>query len=304
VTGEDRGASASDRPRIVCAGHVNWDVTLRVDTLPAPDGESAIQHQTQAGGGSAANTAAALAGLDCRPLLLGSVGDDETGALTLRELDGAGVDCTHVREVAGAATTVKYLIVDDTGEVMVLANDGANERFGSDDLPAETLAGAAHCHLTGQRPETARTLTRRARKAGVPVSLDPGRQFTDREFDAVIEQVDVVFFNEREAATARERGLVEGTGTLAVIKQGDGGATAHGVDGTATHPGFDVAAVDTAGAGDAFAAGFLAARLDGASDERALAVGNACGARATRTVGARASLSWAQVRQCLGDGGQ
>ncbi len=47
--------------RVLCAGHVNWDVTICVDDLPAPDGESVVTDQYQAGGGSAANTAAALA---------------------------------------------------------------------------------------------------------------------------------------------------------------------------------------------------------------------------------------------------
>jgi ribokinase len=305
---DDDGETPSDDAagghgaQVVCAGHVNWDVTLQVTRLPEPDGESHIHDQTQAGGGSASNTAAVLAGLDYEPLLLGSVGDDEYGRLALAELADAGVDCTHVRRVDGADTTVKYLLVDDAGEVMVLANDGANEQFGATDLPAETLEGAAHLHLTGQRPDTALALARRAREAGVPVSVDPGRRFDDREFDPVLELAETVFFNEPEAEAARERGLAEQATALTVCKRGDGGAVARGPDGTVTHPGFAVDPVDTAGAGDAFAAGFLAARLDGAGVERALAVGNACGALAARTAGARASLSWAQVEELLADG--
>ncbi|PSP36951.1 sugar kinase, partial [Halobacteriales archaeon QH_2_66_30] len=126
--------------RVVCAGHVNWDVTLRVDRLPAPDGEAVIGGQAESGGGSAANTAAVLAGLDCDPLLLGSVGDDRYAERTRRELTEAGVDCSHVQTAAGEATTIKYLVVDEDGEVMVLANDGANEAFTADDLPREALA--------------------------------------------------------------------------------------------------------------------------------------------------------------------
>ena len=70
--------------RVVCAGHVNWDVTLRVDRLPAPDGEAVICGQAESGGGSAANTAAVLVGLDCDPLLLGSVGEDRYAERTRR----------------------------------------------------------------------------------------------------------------------------------------------------------------------------------------------------------------------------
>jgi ribokinase len=290
---------ADETETIVCAGHVNWDVTLQVTQLPTPDGESHIHNQTQAGGGSASNTAAVLAGLDYEPLLLGSVGDDECGRLALEELAGAGVDCTHVQQVDGGETTVKYLVVDDAGEVMVLANNGANEQFEATDLPPARLQRATHLHLTGQRPATALALAQRAHEAGVPVSVDPGRRFDDREFDPVLELADIVFFNEPEARVARERGVAAQETALTVCKRGDGGAVARGPDKTVTHPGFAVDPVDTAGAGDAFAAGFLAARLDGASDERALAVGNACGALAARTVGARTSLSWAQVCERL-----
>jgi hypothetical protein len=49
--------------RVLSAGHVNWDVTLRLDELPEPDGEARINSQSSGGGGSAANTAVALSSL-------------------------------------------------------------------------------------------------------------------------------------------------------------------------------------------------------------------------------------------------
>jgi len=280
---------------VVCAGHVNWDVTLRVDRLPAADGEAVIDGQREAGGGSAANTAVVLAGLDCEPVLLGSVGDDEYARRVKRELAGRGVDCSYLRTVRDGETTVKYLIVDEAGQVMVLANDGANEAFTAADLPEETLAAADHLHLTSQRPETALALTETAVEAGVSVSLDPGRRLDRREFDPVLERADVVFLNAREATTAREEGVLRESDRLTVVKQGSDGATVHYEGNTATEPGFDVDPVDTAGAGDAFAAGFIAARLDGADNEEALAVANACGALAVRSVGARTAITWEDV---------
>jgi len=48
-------------PRVVCDGEVDWDVTLRVETPPEPDGEAQLTSQRRSGGGSAANTAVALA---------------------------------------------------------------------------------------------------------------------------------------------------------------------------------------------------------------------------------------------------
>jgi ribokinase len=280
--------------RVVCAGHVNWDVTLRVDDLPEPDGEALIGDQCQGGGGSAPNVGTALANLGHNPLLLGSVGDDEYADLVTAELTEAGVDCTHLQRVAGRETTLKYLVVDEAGQVVVLANEGANEAYAAADLPEGTLAGADHLHLTGQDPETARVLAERARAAGLPVSFDPGRRLGERPFESVVALADLVFVNDREAETAREQGLLADAATV-VCKQGNGGAILRAGDRRVEHPGYDVPATDTAGAGDAFAAGFLAARFDGADDREALGVANACGALAVQSAGARTSLSWAAV---------
>lgn len=285
--------------RIICAGHVNWDVTLRVETLPEPDGEALITEQSQSGGGSAANAATVLAGLGHDPLLVGSLGDDQYATLLEDELDETGVDCRYLIRSPAQATTVKYLVVDEAGEVFVLANEGANEAFGVEDLPEERLAETAHLHLTGQEPETAAALLDRASELGVPVSFDPGRRLGKRQYEPIIEAVDLLFVNEREATAARSRNLLARRSGRTVIKRGDGGATLLDGERTLDCDGFEVTATDTAGAGDAFAGGFLAAELDGAEEREALRVANACGALAVQSVGARVSLSWDAIEAYL-----
>ncbi|MFC6720382.1 PfkB family carbohydrate kinase [Halobacteriaceae archaeon SHR40] len=285
--------------RIVCAGHVNWDVTLRVEQLPDPDGEAQITEQCQSGGGSAANTATVLAGLDHDPLLVGSLGGDRYAKLVEEELDRTGVDCRYLRRFDGQETTVKYLVVDEDGEVFVFANEGANEAFSADDLPRERLTETGHLHLTGQAPGTAAALLDRADELDVSVSFDPGRRLGQRQYEPIVEAVDLLFVNEREASAARNRNLFERREGRTVIKRGDGGATL--LDGARTLDcdGFDVTATDTAGAGDAFAGGFLAAELDGKDDRQALRVANACGALAVQSVGARVPISWETVEEYL-----
>lgn len=288
-------ASEPAAMRVVCAGHVNWDVTLHVDRLPAPDGEASIDRQVQSGGGSASNAAVVLAGLDAEPLLLGSVGTDENGWLVHRELAATGVE-TRLIETDGA-TAVKYIAVDDDGEVMLFGNDGANEAFSADDLPPGRLSEADHLHLTSQSPDTAAELASRAAAADVSVSFDPGRRLGARDYAATLANTDLLFCNEREMEVARDLGLVEAVPT--VVEHGNDEATVYDGELTVSHPSFAVDPVDTAGAGDAFAAGFLAARGRGDGVERALAVGNACGALAARTVGARAEIGWRDVDALL-----
>ncbi|MGM0590489.1 MAG: carbohydrate kinase family protein [Halobacteriota archaeon] len=291
---------------VVCAGHVNWDITLRVDRLPEPDGESVVRERTGRGGGSAANVATAMAALGAEVPLVGSLGDDEYGRSTRADLVEAGVDCTHVVEARGASTAVKYLLVEDTGEVAVLGCSGANEAFDAENVPPSVLDSAAHLHLTSQRPATAAKLARRATEAGVRVSFDPGRRLGERDFSRTLSLANVVFLNDREADAALAGGLVP-KGRVVVRKRGALGAMVETPTETITHPGFGVDTVNTTGAGDAFAAGFIAAFLDGDRDapdgyERALAVANACGAIAAGVHGARASPTWDAVESML-DGG-
>lgn len=280
--------------RVICAGHVNWDVTLHVDRLPAADGEASIVDQRQSGGGSAANVASALASLDVDTALLGSVGTDENGYLVRRALDDAGVDCSLLTTVE-AETAVKYLVVDDDGDVFVLGNDGANESFAATDVPADQLETTDHLHLTSQDPDTAAALARRAHEAGAGVSFDPGRRIDARDFAPTVELADIIFLNEREATTAIEQhfGDIGDLGRVVVIKHGRDGAEVLTPEGDyANHAGYPTDAVDTTGAGDAFAAGFLASLLNAENYERALRVANACGSLTAGVRGARADLSW------------
>jgi ribokinase len=276
---------------IVCAGHINWDVRLHVDRLPTPDGEGLIKRRHESGGGSAANVAVGLAELGGASHVLGSVGDDERGAKATRRLEDAGVE-PHVRTV-GKATTVKYILVDEAGDVALLGTDGANESFGADDLPVATLEGAGALHLTGQDPETAAELARRASPETV-VSFDPGRRAADRDYDAVFGHVDLLFVNAREAQA------LDVDVPIIVTKLGAKGATWAGPDGVVESPGIDVeAVVDTTGAGDAFAAGFFTAWLDDRDPARALRVANACGALAVGEEGPDANLSWERIETML-----
>ncbi|MUV90643.1 carbohydrate kinase family protein [Halapricum sp. CBA1109] len=282
--------------RIVCAGHVNWDVTLRVDRLPEADGEARITGQTQAGGGSASNTAAVLAGLGIETTLIGSVGADEHGLLARRELDAVGVD-TELVETTEARTTVKYLVVDGEGSVMVLGNEGANEAFRVDDVDTAAVRRADHLHLSSQRAETARALADIAANAGASVSFAPGRRVADRAYDPLVRSADVLFLNEREAEMVEADGLLSEEQVVVVTRGEDGAELRHGGE-TVADAGVPVDPVDTSGAGDAFAAGFLAAREE-RDPADALAVANVCGALATRGLGARTYLSWADVEPML-----
>jgi ribokinase len=281
--------------RVCCAGHVNRDVTLRVDALPDPDGERRVRERREGTGGSAANVARGLADLGAEPTILGSVGDDAAGAAARESLAAAGVDTSGLRTVPGS-TSRKWLLVDDDGAVAVLGEEGVNETIDPDALPAAPFGD--HCHLTGQAPETALALAERAADRSVPVSFDPGRLAGERSVGDVLALTDLLLL------TARERRHLDADpppDCTVVVKRGRDGARVEAPDRRVEHPGVGGPAVDTTGAGDALAAGFIAARGRGADLERALAVGCAAGALAVGTVGARVPLSWGAIDGLLAD---
>ncbi len=287
--------------RVAVAGHVNWDVTLCVDRLPAPDDEARITDRFRGVGGSAANVASALADLGVAVEVIGSVGTDELAVDARAALTDRGVDTDGLRHVGGD-TTVKYLLVAETGEVAVLGNEGVNEALSPEDIDSSRIAGATHLHVTNHRPETLATLTRIAADAGASISIDLGRRAADREFTEALERADIVFGSEHELKALFDtpaRGVR--SDRVIVCTQGADGAGLYTDTGDHTVAGHDVDVVDTSGAGDAFAAGYLRAWLSGATHDRALSVGNACGALATTTHGAQSTLKRTSVGTLLGD---
>jgi 2-dehydro-3-deoxygluconokinase len=272
--------------------------------------------------GAEANVAVGLARLGHRPAFIGRVGADGFGTAVVRGLRGAGVGVDWLSVDAGGPTGHLFRERRALGpaEVVYLRTDSAGSRLGPADVDAAAAEGAFDrarwLHLTGITPALSASCgsavddaVDHARQRRLTVSLDLNlrrKLWSDEDARAVLADLtgrsDIVFGSEDEAAVVT--GLDEASPAealldallslgprLAVLKRGPRGAIARGRDGeTVTKPALPVVAVDPVGAGDAFCAGFIAARLDGADVGRALEVGNACGAAAAATVGDQAGL--------------
>ena len=255
---------------LVVLGDVMVDVVARV-AGPLARGSDTPARVSVSGGGSAANVAAWAAALGTQVALVCRVGDDDRGRAAIAELRGVDVKATFDRE---RPTGTCVVLVEPSGERTMLPDPGAN------DAPLREIPLGDHLHVVGYAllrdgpRESALAAIERARGAGMTVSVDPSSWALIRE--GAIPDVDLLLPNEREAS-------VLGDGREMVVKLGARGARW----GDVAVPAVPVEVVDTTGAGDAFAAGFLCARLAGADPRSSLEAGCAAAARVVTQVGAR-----------------
>jgi sugar/nucleoside kinase (ribokinase family) len=285
---------------IVVVGDAGMDVLVR-HTRPVTPGTDQPAGVRTTIGGAGANTCAWLASLGATPTLVGRVGDDPAGRLVAGELTAAGVTCVLAVDPA-AGTCWVVVLVDGHGQRAMLSDRGAGRRLRPADLPPGLLAGARHLHLSGyvlldpaSRPAGTAMLAA-ARAAGLTTSVDPqgAVPITDpADFLDLVRGVDLLLPNTDELVTltgSPEPGsataLLAAVGAVAVTR-GAAGASWVDEDGVLTEPAERVECVDTTGAGDAFNAALLHARLAGSSPREALRAGVTAGTAAVRFVGAQ-----------------
>lgn len=285
--------------RVVVLGDVMVDVVARLSGPLATGSDSpAVIHFH--GGGSAANTAAWLAAAGAEPVLAGRVGDDDRGRLARDELVAAGVDARLAADPELPTGTCVVLVGPD-GERTMVPDAGANEALDEADLvdllqPDDLLHVAGYALLRpGSRP-AARAAIARALEAGMSVSVDPSSSaLLSDDFLEWAGGSNLLLPNASEAhALTGDSDPERAARTLAarfdevVVTLGPAGALWTDGDEVLRAAAVPVdAVVDSTGAGDAFAAGFLSGRAAGASTAEALAAGCKLAARAVTTPGAR-----------------
>jgi sugar/nucleoside kinase (ribokinase family) len=305
---------------VVVVGDIVTDVVVRTAAEIAHGSDTAASIR-MTGGGAAANTAAWLAHAGTTSTLIGRVGADAAGHARLAELEAAGVRCAVARDPVAPTGTIVVLVGPD-GERSMLPDRGASALLTPEDVDAGVAAAvsatptARHLHLSGyclldpsSRPAGLRALAA-ARAAGLTTSVDaasaaPLRATGPATFLGWITGTDLLLANAEEAAVlaglapdATESGDADAaaartllsTARTIVVKRGPRGAlwcSPSELVSLKARPAVQSTPIDSTGAGDAFAAGLLAARLDGAEPTAALQAGIEFGALAIGTLGGR-----------------
>jgi sugar/nucleoside kinase (ribokinase family) len=266
---------------------------------------AAMQGGLIASGGSVANTCAVAAALGARVAFLGKVAKDEMGEAFRREISDHGVHYPTPPLEASIPTARCLILVTPDGQRTMNTYLGAGGEFGLDDLDETVIAASAVTYLEGYLfdPPAAQAAfaeaAKMARAAGQKTALSLSDAFcVDRHRDGfrrlIAEGVDILFANEAEICSLYQRNdFAEAAKDavrdikLAVLTRSEEGSII-------LHQGqqIPVAAaparvVDTTGAGDAYAAGFLTAYTKGESLHAAGTLGARAAAMAISQIGAR-----------------
>lgn len=301
-------------------GMVRGAMTL-IDTDQAGSLYDAMGPAREISGGSAANTLAGLSALGAQCAFIGQVADDQLGAVFAHDIRAAGIDF-DTPPLAGDVPTARCLIfVTPDGQRTMNTYLGASQHLPASQLDEEAVGGARILYLEGYLwdPEEPRAAMRRAieaaRAAGRKVAFTLSDAFVisryGNDFRALVADglIDILFANEVElAAMTGTEDFDAGLAQLAaqvpvlVVTRSEQGAVAVANGVRAAVPAEPVAkVVDTTGAGDLFAAGFLYGHVRGESLERSLRIGAIAAAEVISHYGARPEADLAElVRTRLG----
>lgn len=300
-------ATATDA-QIAEAGLIKGSMAL-VDTARAESIYDLLGPTTEASGGSAANTVAGVAALGGNAAFLGRVAEDGLGKAFTHDIRSIGVafDPTPVAAIPGESVTGHCLVlVTEDAERTMATHLGVASAFSSHDLHQGHLSSTQVLYLEGylwdqpQAKSAMREAIDLAHASDASVALTLSDSFCVQghraEFLELVDgELELLFANEEEILAlydvrsfdAAVEAVAE-TGVLAVLTRGAHGSVVVTPAGAIEVPAEPVAAVvDTTGAGDLFAAGFLYGITNGLSPANSARLGGVCAAEIISHVGAR-----------------
>lgn len=270
-------------------------------------------------GGSAANTMAGIASFGGRAAFIGKVADDEFGRIFSHDIRSAGVTFSTQPANGGQPTARSLILVTPDGERTMNTFLGVSPELAATDVDPDLIEASRIVYLEGylfDRPEAKAAFHRAAdiaERAGAQVALTLSDSFcVDRhraEFkDLIRKKVDVLFANESEVTALYETASFEEAArqakadvAVAVLTRSAKGSVIFSGDKAATVPAEPVKTVlDTTGAGDLYAAGFLFGHAAGKPLEVCGRLGSLAAAEVISHLGARPETNLAKLAAARG----
>ena len=270
--------------------------------------QSGLQ-RSEAPGGSVCNTMRAMARLGAEVGYIGKIGSDNTGKIYEEETNKAGVNpfFVHADGISGCST----VLISPDGERTMATYLGPAATLSDDEIPDEIFQPYDCLYMEGYLISAEKLflpMLRRAKRLGLKVALDLSNfnivnGFKDLLKEVIPEYVDILFSNESEAEaytgmTAREAvNVITKDVEISVVTIGKDGVLVGENNRVIHNPALDSNVIDTTGAGDNFAAGFLYGYSLGATLEQSAKIGTLLSANVIETVGAQIEEErWAKIK--------
>jgi sulfofructose kinase len=279
-------ATGKKAPKILCAGIAVQDIVMRVQDFPAPGAKVSASEFTITGGGCAGNAAVAIARLGGRPAFAGPLGgaSDHVSNRIVADLAAEGVDCSGALRVKDATASVSLILLDAAGEKVIATRRGVNLDKALPADPQKLVANVDAVLVDNRFPEFVGVVCRAAQACGIPIVID---------FDQATSPDDPLLkFGTHVVASAEALHGATGMGDfgaglqclaehipgLLAVTDGPNGVYWRD-DGTLHHmAAFEVKAIDSLGAGDAFHGGLTLALAEGCTLEHAMRFASATAA--------------------------
>ena len=249
---------------VVGLGTCNVDFITKVPRLVGPDDEVDVEKLILSVGGSASNFTVGISRLGINTGIIARIGKDYFGQLCTKKLQNEGVDTQRLLSI-DSPTGMVFIAVDPPGERSMYAHMGANAEFQLLKEDIKYIKKSKILHITGMYKEVVEEASKHANF----LSLNPGTLLSAygiKELHKTIERADILFLNEKEAKILTGKDLNKGAQLLldigvdiVVVTRGKNGANLYTKDKMVHSPVKETFALDTTGAGDTFAAGFIAA---------------------------------------------
>ncbi|ADV64676.1 carbohydrate kinase family protein [Desulfurococcus mucosus] len=297
---------------VVTVGHALVDIRIVVNEFPSVDLESKVLNQSWGAGGSAVNVAIGVSRLGMKSSIIARVGFDSFGRIIVDDLLREGVDISGLR-IGFTQTGFTIVAINNKGEIMMYGYKGAAEELQPEDISEYAISRAKWMHIASLRLDTTMKAIEVARKHGLTISWDPGRVLASQGLEKlrdVVSAVDYVMLNEKEAKLMtgvedyREaaKTIAGDTSASILLKRGSKGVYVLSKEYTGDIPAYSVEnVIDTTGAGDAFASGFITGILRGYSLRKAVQYGNAVAALKIGKLGSHQVPSHDEVVEFIWD---
>jgi adenosine kinase len=303
------------------AGHgMNKGAMALIDEARAEAIYEAMGPAVEISGGSAANTIVGVAGFGGRAAFVGKVKADSLGEAFSHDIRAAGVAFTTPPASDGPATARCFVLVTPDGERTMNTYLGAAQDLHPRDIDEAQIASAAITYLEGYLwdPPHAKDAFRKAatlaHKAGRKVALTLSDAFCVGRYRAEFVEllrsrtVDIVFANESELLSLYETSDFDGAlaqlrkdATLSAVTRSEKGCVVASAAGAVAVPAAEIEKlVDTTGAGDLFAAGFLFGLARGADHRTCGELGGLAASEVIQHIGARPQTSLSALAAATG----